>query len=71
MDYRRAHDKFPQEIKEIIYAASEAGAEKALLKLGHEIARTGIKKVLYAIGVAVVGVLSALTAWITTSHPPK
>ena len=61
---RRKVDKFPQEIKYYIDAAAKAGAKEALVQLGAEIARAGLKKTIYAIGTAVVGVLSALTAWI-------
>lgn len=61
---RRKYDKFPQEIKDYIDAAADAGAQKAIVMLGAEIARAGIKKTVYAVGAAVVGVLSALTAWV-------
>jgi hypothetical protein len=68
---RRKYDHLPQEVKDYIDIAASEGAKEALVQLGAEIARAGLKKVLYAVGVAVVGVLSAVTAWITTGHPPK
>lgn len=74
MSERRKYDHIPKEIRDYIQAtaevAADAGAEKAVLKLAFEISRTGIKKVLYAIGAAVVGLLSAMTYWFTHG-PPK
>lgn len=61
---RRKYDHIPKEIREYIDAAADAGAEKAILKLAFEISRTGIKKVTYAVGAALVGLLSAVTAWV-------
>jgi len=64
-DERRKHDKFPLEVRQYIDAAAKAGAKEAFLMLAFEISRTGIKKVLYAIGAAVVGLVSAVTYFIT------
>ena len=69
---RRRHDKIPQEIRDYIDAAAKAGAQEAIVMLGAEIARSGLKKTVYAIGVAVVGALSALTTWLLHGGtPPK
>ena len=69
---RRAYDQFPKEINDIIYAASKAGAKEALLELSAEISRFGIKKAVYAVGAALVGLLSAVSYWfLHGGSPPK
>lgn len=64
-EQRRKHDNLPPEVREYIDAAAKSGAKEAFLMLAFEISRTGIKKVLYAIGAAVVGLVSAVTYFIT------
>lgn len=67
-DERRKHDKFPQEIKEYIDAAAEAGAEKAILKLYAEIGKAGVRKSLWLLGAG----LAAFLSWLGfTGHIPK
>ncbi len=57
---RRRYDKFPQEVKDYIDEAAEAGAEKAILKLYVEIGKAGIRKTVLVLGAAVAAALSYL-----------
>lgn len=63
IEERRQDDKFSPEVRKYIDAAAKAGAKEAFLMLAFEISRAGLKKVAYAVGIAVVSFLSALTAW--------
>jgi len=60
---RREFDQIPPQVRKYIRLAAKAGAEETMLQLGGAISSFGLKKVVYAVGAAVVGLLSAMTAW--------